>query len=52
MFFYSFQCTSGGFEAFINELGELMIAVVNIGEGRFDAFEALHTQITDGQWVS
>ena len=29
-----------------------MIAVVNIGEGRFDAFEALHTQITDGQWVS
>ena len=29
-----------------------MFAVVNIGEGRFDAFEALHTQITDGQWVS
>ena len=29
-----------------------MIAVVNISEGRFDAFEALHTQITDGQWVS
>lgn len=47
----SFQCTNGGFEAFVNKSGELNIAVLNVSEARFYAYEIPHAQITDGQWV-